>query len=381
MGKGRPKARLVLTDEEREQLTKGARAAHSTQSFAIRCRIVLACAEGATNIEVATRLNVSPATVGKWRSRFAATRLPGLADDPRAGRPRSVRPEQVDGVVAATLDATPAPARRWSRASMATYSGLSASTVGRIWRRFDLRPHLQDGLTLATDPGFVARVVALVGLYRQHPGRTLALCATPRDDRPATGHPVDRGGGPPAAGPPPGYRPVPAAPRPEQLVATAGADPDRPRHAGAYRRFLVTVDRAVPVDLEVHLVADDPAVHDAPAVRGWLTRHPRFHLHLLPAGDSWAGQVHRWSRLLAGRDPAAAGPTPGHPGEPVAHNADGPGPHAAGDATGLTTAARWVAGAEEIHRARVRHHERTSGASTSVEREVSGRLSTLPTGM
>ncbi|MEV4722413.1 IS630 family transposase, partial [Micromonospora humida] len=293
MGKGRPKARLVLTDQEREQLTKGARAAHSTQSFAIRCRIVLACAEGATNIEVATRLNVSPATVGKWRSRFAAARLPGLADDPRAGRPRSVRPEQVDGVVAATLDATPGPARRWSRASMAVHSGLSASTVGRIWRRFDLRPHLQDGLTLATDPGFVATVVALVGLYRQPPGQTLALCTAPRDERPASGDPAGPASAPhrpPADGPPPAHRPVIAPRRPEQLVAAGEAAPDRHRRAGAYRRFLVAVDRAVPADLEVHLVADDPALHDAPVVRGWLTRHPRFRLHLLPAGDAWAGQ-------------------------------------------------------------------------------------------
>ncbi|MFY1682141.1 IS630 family transposase [Micromonospora sp. WMMD730] len=368
MGKGRPKARLVLTDEEREQLTKGARAAHSTQSFAIRCRIVLACAEGATNIEVATRLNVSPATVGKWRSRFAAARLPGLADDPRAGRPRSVRPEQVDGVVAATLDATPAPARRWSRASMAVHSGLSASTVGRIWRRFDLRPHLQDGLTLATDPGFVATVVALVGLYRQPPGQTLALCAAPRDERPASGDPAGPASAPdraPADGPPPAHRPVIAPRRPEQLVAAGEATPDRHRRAGAYRRFLVAVDRAVPADLEVHLVADDPALHDAPVVRGWLTRHPRFRLHLLPAGDAWAGQVHRWSRLLADRAAVAAGPPPGHAAGPVARSADSPGP-GAGQATGQT-AARWVAGAEEIRRARARHHERTSGASTSVD--------------
>ncbi|MEV0943539.1 IS630 family transposase [Micromonospora wenchangensis] len=383
MGKGRPKARLALTDEERDQLTKGARAAHSTQSFAIRCRIVLACAEGATNIEVATRLHVSPATVGKWRSRFAAARLPGLADDPRAGRPRSVRPEQVDRVVAATLDATPAPARRWSRASMAVHSGLSASTVGRIWRRFDLRPHLQDGLTLATDPGFVATVVAVVGLYRQPPGQSLALCAVPRDDRPTTGDPVDPTpvpGRPPADGPPPAHRPATAVCGPERPTAAGGAVPDRPRRAGAYRRFLAAVDRAVPADLEVHLVADDPALHDAPAVRGWLTGHPRFHLHLLPAGDAWAGQVHRWSRLLAGRGPGTTGPSPGHTGGPVARSVGHPSPDS-GQAAGRTGAVRWVAGAEEIRRARARHHERTSGASTSIGRQASGRRSTPPTGM
>ena len=191
MGRGRPKAGLTLTDEERDALIRGARAAHSTQSFAIRCRIVLACAEGATNIEVATRLNVSPATVGKWRARFAAARLPGLADEPRTGRPPSVRPEQVGRVVADTLDGTPAPARRWSRASMAARTGLSASTVGRIWRQFDLRPHLQDGLTLAADPGFVDSVVGLVGLYRHprsRPWRS-APCPGTTGRRPAAARP------------------------------------------------------------------------------------------------------------------------------------------------------------------------------------------------
>ena len=187
MGRGRPKAGLTLTDEQRDALIRGARAAHSPQSFAIRCRIVLACAEGATNIEVATRLNVSPATVGKWRARFAAARLPGLADEPRTGGPPSARPEQVGRVVADTLDGTRAPARRWSRASMAARTGLSASTVGRIWRQFDLRPHLQDGLTLAADPGFVDSVVALVGLYRHPPEQALVLCAAapggPADDQ------------------------------------------------------------------------------------------------------------------------------------------------------------------------------------------------------
>ncbi|MEV4846512.1 helix-turn-helix domain-containing protein [Micromonospora matsumotoense] len=383
MGRGRPKAGLTLTDEERDALIRGARAAHSTQSFAIRCRIVLACAEGATNIEVATRLNVSPATVGKWRARFAAARLPGLADEPRTGRPPSVRPEQVGRVVADTLDGTPAPARRWSRASMAARTGLSASTVGRIWRQFDLRPHLQDGLTLAADPGFVDSVVGLVGLYRHPPEQALALCAVPRDDRPPTS-------GSTAPVRPGQLAPGPARPAPAPLGSLGlltpsgptppGSDPDRPgspipvaedapqrrRRAAAYRRFLVAVDRVVPAGLLVHVVADDPALHDAPAVRGWLTRHPRFHLHLTPAGGSWADQVRRWSGLLAARHPDGAGPVP---------------PGGGGTAVGGEPPTRWISTPEEMRQALARHHQRTSGASVSADRPAARDPSTRATGM
>ncbi|MEU1606882.1 helix-turn-helix domain-containing protein [Micromonospora matsumotoense] len=411
MGRGRPKAGLTLTDEERDALIRGARAAHSTQSFAIRCRIVLACAEGATNIEVATRLNVSPATVGKWRARFASARLPGLADEPRTGRPPSVRPEQVDRVVADTLDGTPAPARRWSRASMAARTGLSASTVGRIWRQFDLRPHLQDGLTLAADPGFVDSVVALVGLYRHPREQALVLCAVPRDDRsrtsgstapdrpeqlasgPARPAPAPRGslGLPTPSGPtPPGSdrdRPGSDRDRPGSAPDRPGSAPDRPgsasdrpgsptpveedapqrrRRAAAYRRFLVAVDRVVPAGLLVHVVADDPALHDAPTVRGWLTRHPRFHLHLTPAGGSWADQVRRWSGLLAARHPDGAGPVP-HGGGETAVVGEPP--------------TRWINTPEEMRQALARHHQRTSGASVSADRPAARDPSTRATGM
>jgi transposase len=142
MGKRGPRIALDLADEERTALMRGARAALSTQAYALRCRIVLACADGATNTEVAARFGVSLPTVAKWRSRFAAKRMPGLADEPRTGRPSSVRRDHVERVIAATLESTPKHASRWSRASMAAHSGLSASTVGRIWRRFDLKPHI-----------------------------------------------------------------------------------------------------------------------------------------------------------------------------------------------------------------------------------------------
>ncbi|MEO3830427.1 helix-turn-helix domain-containing protein, partial [Actinomadura sp. B10D3] len=121
--KGRPVAEVTLTDEERETLVRWARRAKSSQALAQRCRIVLGCADGKTNQEVAAELGIWPQTVGKWRRRFVERRLEGLADKPRPGAPRKITDEQVEQVVVATLERTPAGATHWSRASMAAESG------------------------------------------------------------------------------------------------------------------------------------------------------------------------------------------------------------------------------------------------------------------
>src|SRR4051795_1669927 len=173
---GRPKAALVLSEDEREQLGRWSRRARSSQALALRSRIVLACAEGADNKTAAARLGCAEATVGKWRRRFVADRLDGLVDEPRPGAPRSITDEQVEQVLVATLERTPRDATHWSRASMAAESGLSESTVGRIWRAFGLKPHLVDGFKLSTDPLFVEKVRDVVGLYLDPPERALVLC-------------------------------------------------------------------------------------------------------------------------------------------------------------------------------------------------------------
>jgi len=133
--------------------------------LALRSRIVLLCAAGADNKSVAAELGCAQATVGKWRARFVEHRLDGLTDEDRPGRPASITAEQVEEVVVATLESVPANATHWSRAKMAERTGLSRSTIGRIWKAFELKPHRADGFKMSNDPLFVDKVYDVVGLY------------------------------------------------------------------------------------------------------------------------------------------------------------------------------------------------------------------------
>src|SRR4051794_25412109 len=172
---GRAKAELVLTEQERERLQAWCRRRKSAQGLALRSRIVLLCADGLDNTEVARRVGCSDQTVGKWRSRFVAQRLDGLGDEPRPGRPPSITAAQVEEVVVATLESTPSNATHRSRAKMAERTGLSRSTIGRIWRDFGLKPHRVDGFKLSTDPLLVEKVFDVVGLYLNPPEAAVVL--------------------------------------------------------------------------------------------------------------------------------------------------------------------------------------------------------------
>ena len=169
-------AELTVTDDERQALERWARRAKSSQALAQRCRIILGCAAGKSNKEVATEVGVWPQTVCKWRQRFLENRLDGLTDEPRPGAPRRIGDEQIETVLVATLERQPADATHWSRASMAEESGLSKSTVGRIWKAFGLKPHLVDTFKISNDPQFIDKVRDVVGLYLDPPEKALVLC-------------------------------------------------------------------------------------------------------------------------------------------------------------------------------------------------------------
>ena len=178
---------LELTSDETEQLERWVRRRKSAQALALRSRIVLACATGLTNKEVAAQLGVSMPTVGKWRSRFVESRLDGLVDEPRSGRKPTITAEQVEDVVVATLESTPEHATHWSRKKMAERSGLSKSTIGRIWKGFGLKPHLTDGFKLSNDPLFVDKVYDVVGLYLNPPESAVVLCVDEKSQVQALG--------------------------------------------------------------------------------------------------------------------------------------------------------------------------------------------------
>jgi transposase len=166
----------VLSDAERAQLTRWARRARTAQYLAMRARIVLACAEGTPNKQVAADLGVAADTVSQWRARFAGSRCDGLLDEQRPGLPPSILLDQVEDVVVTTLESKPGKDTHWSRASMAAHSGLSKSTIGRIWKKSGLKPHLQYGFKLSAGPLFIEKVVDVVGLYLNPPDKAIVLC-------------------------------------------------------------------------------------------------------------------------------------------------------------------------------------------------------------
>src|SRR6516165_12583107 len=152
------RAEVVLSDEDREVLERWARRPKSAQALALRCRIVLAAADGESSLQIAARLGCNPSTVGKWRGRFARRGFDGLHDEPRPGKPRSIGDQAVERVIVKTLEEQPSDATHWSTRSMAQATGMSQTAVSRIWRAFGLRPHQTESFKLSPDPQFIDKV-------------------------------------------------------------------------------------------------------------------------------------------------------------------------------------------------------------------------------
>ena len=265
----------------------------------MRSRIVLAAADGGSNTELAQRLGLSITTVRRWRNRFVTDRCDGLLDEPRPGRPRVVGDEQIKDLITATLETTPPDATHWSTRSMADHLGLSQSMVSRVWRAFGLAPHKQDSWKLSKDPLFVEKVRDVVGLYLDPPERAVVLCVDEKTQIQALNRSQ------------PVFPMLPGTP--------ARASHDYVRHgtsslyaalnlstgtvigslharhrATEFLAFLKKIDAEVPADLDCHVVLDNASTHKTPAVKRWLTSHPRFVLHFTPTSSSLLNLVERW---------------------------------------------------------------------------------------
>jgi transposase len=303
MARGRPTVAVTLSGDERKTLLRWARRHNSSQALSLRCRIVLACAEGASNSEVASRLGVHPTTVSKWRHRFATDRLDGLVDAPRPGAARTIGDDVVEAVIVETLESAPPDATHWSTRGLAAKHGISHQTVAEIWRAFGLKPWRQDSFKVSPDPDLVEKIRDLVALYMNPP---VAAAVFAVDEKPQI-QALDR-----TAPTLPMLATTPARATHDYErngtcdlfaaleIATGRVITDiRAHHTSAdFIAFLNKVDREVPRDLDVHVILDNLATHKTPAVHKWLLRHRRFHFHFTPTYGSWMNLVERWFSAL-----------------------------------------------------------------------------------
>ena len=303
---GRPIAELALTADEKVELQRLARRRTVGAALAARARIVLECGKGLENIQVAENLGITGQTVGKWRKRFVDSRLDGLTDEPRTGRPRTVSDNDVERIVDITLHEDPKAATQWSSRMLADRLGVSRSTVQRVWKAFGLQPHRSESFSLSKDPYFVEKVRDVVGLYMSPPDNAIVLCVDEKSQMQA----LDRS------------QPLlPLQPaHPERRTASysrhgttslfAALDiatgrvigkTFRRHRANEFIKFLNEIDRSVPEDLDVHLVMDNYATHKTPAVKRWLLRRPRFHVHFTPTSSSWLNLVESFFSIVERR--------------------------------------------------------------------------------
>jgi transposase len=301
---------LVLSDAERASLEALSRKRTASQSLAERARVVLACAEqgGVMPLtRVAEQTGLSRESVRKWRVRFLERRLAALGDAPRPGAARKITDEQIEVLVARTLtEKGRGQDSHWSTRAMAAETGLSQSSVSRIWRAFGLKPHIVETWKLSTDPEFIGKVRDVVGLYMSPPENALVLCVDEKSQIQA----LDRTA--------PCLPMLPTTPARmthdyvrngttslfAALDLASGsviAQPYRRHRSQEFLRFLKLIDTAVPKDLELHLVLDNYATHKTPAIHQWLLKHPRFHLHFTPTSSSWMNLVERWFAELTNR--------------------------------------------------------------------------------
>ena len=306
MPTGRPKTDLNMTDEERDQLCSLARSRTLPNALVARAKLVLWSAGGQSNTVIADRLGWTKATVGKWRQRFLQHRLAGLYDEVRPGRPRTIEDEQVAALLKRTLSRKPAGGTHWTVREAARDSGISKSTVHRLFQAFALQPHRTRTFKLSTDPFFVEKVRDIVGLYLNPPDHALVLCVDEKSQIQALNRtqPVLPMGLGYVEGITHDYVRHGTTTLFAALDIATGAvfTECKPRHRHQeFLAFLRSLDACIPQELDVHLIVDNYATHKHAKVRTWLLKRPRYHIHYTPTYSSWLNQVERWFALISQR--------------------------------------------------------------------------------
>ena len=303
MGKGRPKAELLLEMSEQAQLSSMARSRSVPAALVERARIVLACASGESNSAVARRFELTNATVGKWRARFLKHRINGLYDELRPGRPRTIDEERVAGLIRKTLQKKPKDgSTHWSVREAAAESGISKSSVQRYFQLFGLKPHRTESFKLSTDAFFIEKLRDVVGLYLNPPESALVLCVDEKSQMQALERtqPMPLGFGY-AEGFTHDYRRHGTTTLFAALDVLSGTvlTDCKPRHRHQeFLAFLRSVEVSVPARLGVHLIVDNYSAHKHPRVKAWFARRPHWHIHFIPTYSSWLNQVERFFALI-----------------------------------------------------------------------------------
>ena len=291
---------IILTEKEQTIINEWAKSKTLPVRIVQRARIIQMAAQNYENIQIASKLGISHPTVQLWRDRFLSFRLQGLEKDaPRPGRMPKVSHKKVMAIVNATLHTTPPDATHWSTRTMAKTQGVGHATVQRIWKQYNLKPHLIETFKLSRDKKFLEKLYDVVGLYLNPPDKSIVFCVDEKSQIQAL------------------ERTQPLLPLRPGIPARQTHDYQRhgtttlfaalnmldgkvigdclPRHRHQeFIRFLQLIDTKTPLDLSLHLIVDNYGTHKHPKVQKWLKRHPRFLMHFIPTSSSWVNMVERW---------------------------------------------------------------------------------------
>ena len=293
---------ITLVPEEREILQRLARGGKTSVRLVERARIVLLADEGHENQEIAAELGMTRQKAGRWRDRYAAHGLAGIEKDaPRPGRKRRISEQQRKEVIRLTVLEKPAKATHWSRLLMAAETGLSDSTIGRIWQEHGLKPHLSKTFKLSNDPNFAEKLEDVVGLYLSPPAHAMVFSCDEKSqiqalDRTQPGLPLKKGRCGTMTHDYKRNGTVTLFAALNTLTGQViGQCLQKHRHQ-EWISFLNLVKRSVPAGKEAHLICDNYATHKHPKVKAWQKRNPNFHFHFTPTSASWLNMVERFFR-------------------------------------------------------------------------------------